>query len=309
LPAVPSDPLALIVEDPESVAVVRVQELQSAPLFERLRPYIEKAACVKLADWNAVLSATRRAALAARQKPDQGPEWLIVLDGQYSDGDARRLLTLVLERTHSASAEPARETREGRFGVTEQGALAVSVLESRMLVLGTQAWLHAALRSIEQPVAKFSESAAWQAVALPLGCSERTACVSWRANSMGAHQLERGLSGAGAKDLGQTFVASDSVLGVNVRDGLGLALAAQVGDAQAAQKAEQRLRDWLWQVNLVVRLTGMPAIFDRARLSTQNTLLRGELDVSRAELDAYESRGRPLFDREVSGACAAAAQP
>lgn len=307
-PAVPSDPLALVVEEPESVAVVRVQELQSAALFERLRPYIERAACIKLADWSSVLSATRRAALAARKKPEQAPEWLAVLDGQYSDADAHRLLGLALERSHAATGEPARETRDstGRFGVTEQGTLAVSVLENRILVLGTQLWVRAALQSIAQPVAKFSDNAAWQAVALPLGCSERTACLFWRANSSGAHQLQRGLSGAGAKDLGQTLEGSDSVVSVTVRDALGLGYAAQVGSVEAAKDAERALREWLWQVNLVVRLTGMPAIFDRARLSTQNTLVRGELDVSQAELDAYESRARPLFEREISGSCDAA---
>jgi hypothetical protein len=307
---VPEDPLALIVEDPESVVVVNVQALQSAPLYDRLRPYIERATCVKLSEWDAVLSATRRAALAARHKPEQAGEWLVVLDGHYSDADARRLLDVASKQSHNTSAEPARETRDGsgRFAVTEQGTLAVSLLEGRVLVLGTQAWVRAAVGTVAQPVASFSTSLLWRSLGAELGCSARTACVLSIANGSNARQIERALSSAGAKRLGQELSRADSALGVTLRQDLGLGFAAQLGGAEQAQAAERALRDWLYQVNILIRFTGLPAVLDRTRLSTHETVVRGELDVSQAELNAYEERARPLFEREASS-CTDAQSP
>jgi hypothetical protein len=305
--ALPEDPLALIIEDPESIATVRVRQLKSSPLFERLRPHIERATCFPLAEWDALLSATERAVLAARQKPEQAPEWLAVLDGRYTEADGRRLLDLAVEKSHStgsaaagdAAKQAPAEAREGRFAVTARAGLAVSTLESKLIVLGSEAWVRAALAAILQPVAKFSDSALWRVVGAQLACSERTACLLSTGQGASGESLERGLSGAGAKELGQHLKGAGNGLGATLRDGLGLGFAAQLDSAQAAQDAERGLRQWLWQTNLVVRLTGMPAVLDQTRLSTQDSMVRAELDVSQADVEAYESRARGLLERAL----------
>ena len=299
LPAVPEDPLALLVEAPDSVAVANVQALTGTSSFARLRPYIERAACVSLDDWASLLASTRRAALAARQKPEQSPEWLLLLAGRYTEADAGRLLAVAMRSSRGGDNEPAREARDqaGRFAVTEQGELAVSVLEERVLVLGTKAWLHAALVSVSQPTGSFLGSTLWRSVGVPLGCEARSACVLSAAHTQGAHQLERSLSSAGARQVGQALESSDSALGLTFSNQLTLALAVQLSSEETAQLAERALRDWLWQANLVVRLTGLPAVLDRTRLSTQGAQLRGELDVTAQELDAYDAKGRALLDR------------
>ena len=301
LPPVPDDPLALVVENPEAVAVANVQAVMGTPLFERLRPYIERATCVQLADWNAVLSATQRAALAVRQKPEQPPEWLLVLSGSYSEAEARRALELAHKKSHGSAADPIRDERDGsgRFGVAEQGTLAVSQLEGRLLVLGTRAWVRAALAAVAQPTTSFSGSTLWRAVGTQLGCDQRSACLLSAANSGNAELIERGLAGAGARQLGEAVQGADTALGLTLTEKLNLGLAAQLGSNEAAQVAERGLRDLLWQANLVVRLTGLPAVLDRTQLSTQGALLRGELDVSKDELAAYEARAKPLFDRQA----------
>lgn len=301
LPPVPEDPLALVVGDSESVVVANVQALIGTPLFARLRPYIERATCIQLADWNSVLAATRRAALAVRRKPEQPQEWLLVMAGSYSEADARRALTLAHQKSRGAAADPVKDSRDGndRFGVAEQGTLAVSRLDGRVLVLGTQAWVRAAVASVAQPATSFAGSALWRTVGLPLGCVERSACVLSAANSSNAQMIEQGLASAGARQLGQELQKADSALALTLTEKLTLGFAAQVGDNQAAQVAERALRDWLWQANLVVRLTGLPAVLDRTQLSTQEALVRGELDVSADELDAYESRAKPLIDRQA----------
>jgi len=301
LPPVPEDPLALVVENPESVAVANVQAVMRTPLFARLRPYIERATCINVADWNAVLSATRRAALAVRHRADQPREWLLVLAGSYTEADARRVLALAHKKARGADSDPVRDARDGtgRFGIAEQGALAVSQLEGRVLVVGTQAWARAAIGAVAQPTSSFSGSPLWRTVGLPLGCSERSACLLSAANSNNAEQIERGLASAGARQLGQALSSADSALGLSLSDKLSIGLAAQLASNDAAQVAERGLRDWLWQANMLVRLTGLPAVLDRTQLSTQGALLRGELDVTRDELDAYEARAKPLFDREA----------
>lgn len=301
LPPVPEDPLALVVEQPDAVAVANVQALTSTPLFERLRPYIERTTCIRLADWDAILSATRRAALAARQNPDQASEWLLVLSGSYTEADARRVLALAHQKSRGDAAAQRRDSRDstGRFAVTEQGALAASQLDGRVLVLGTQAWVRAALASIAQPATSYAGSAIWRSIGLPLGCQERSACLLSAANSDNAQLVERELAGAGAHQLGEALASSDSALGLTLTDKLNLGFAAQMDSAETAQGAERALRNWLWQANLVVRLTGLPAVLDRTQLTTQDALVRAELDVTGDELNAYEARAKPFFDREA----------
>ncbi|HTU59400.1 MAG TPA: hypothetical protein VMF89_13215, partial [Polyangiales bacterium] len=229
------------------------------------------------------------------------PEWLLVMSGSYSDADARRVLALAHKKSRGDAAAPVKDSRDsaGRFGVAEQGALAVSQLDGRMLVLGTQAWVRAALASVAQPTTSFTASQLWRGVGTGLDCGGRSACLLSAANSNNAELIERGLASAGARQLGEALQNADTALALSLSDKLDIGFAAQLSSPEVAQVAERGLRDWLWQANLVVRLTGLPAVLDRARLSTQGALLRGELDVSNEELAAYEARAKPLFDRSA----------
>lgn len=295
---------------PEVVAVAQVQQLRSSPVFARLRPYIERAACIQLADWEELLAATRRLALAARAEPEgDGQQWLLVLEGRYSEPDARRLLRAALEEApREVSPGPITRDNSGRFTVAEERELAVSLLEERIIVLGTKSWVYAAVDSIAQPTAKFSDAALWREIGAQAGCSARAACVLSVANGMSARALQSGLSQAGAKGLAAEVQAADSALTLGLSEGLDLGIVAQLGSGAAAAAAERELRNWLWQANLLIRLTGMPAILDTARLSSQDALVRAELNVSPSDVEAYDARGRPLFDR-VAPACADPAPP
>lgn len=301
LPPVPENPLDLVVWGPEAVAVLQVQALRSSAAFARLQPYIERATCVQLADWDELLSSTRRAVLAARSQPE-GAQWLLVLDGRYVEADARRVLRAALREAPRAT-HPGPITRDasGRFIVAQERELAVSVLDDRLIVVGSQAWVHAALDSITKPAAKFSDARLWQSLGAQLDCAQQSACVLSLANGFSARGLRSGLSEAGAKSLGSAIESADSVLALRLGEGLTLAATAELGSDDAAQRAERELRDWLWQVNLLIRLTGLPAVLDRAQLSTQQHQLRAELSLSEAELAAYDARARVVFEQAVPG--------
>ena len=98
LPPVPRDPVELVVGAPESVVLTRAAELRAAPVFERLRPYVERATCASLAEWDDLVRATARSVLASRTQSDV-EQWLLVLDGSYAEGDVERLLRAAVART------------------------------------------------------------------------------------------------------------------------------------------------------------------------------------------------------------------
>lgn len=305
--AVPRDPIELVVGAPESVLITRAAELRASPLFERLRPYVERATCSSLSDWDQLVRATTRAVLASRSA-EQSEPWLLVLDGSYSDADADRLLRTAAARTpRTAPAAPIVTDRSGRFPISEDDVLAASLLEGRLLVLGEKAWVRAALDSIAHPAPKLADLPLWKSVAPEVRCAEQSLCLLAAANGSGARNLQQGLAHAGAKALGQQLVAADSALALSLPSGADLAFHAQLPDASAAEAAQRNLKDGLWQVGMLTRLAGLPDVLSAARVEQRGSALHAELSVNDADLARYELRAGQLLSEAVRGDCGATA--
>lgn len=289
-PDVPRDPLQLLVGVPESVVLTRTAELRSAPQFERLRPYVERASCTSLAEWDGLVRATTRSVMASRTEGER-EAWLLVLDGSYADADAERVLREAIARTpRTGQPVPITQDRSGRFAISEDDQLAASLLERRLLVVGTRAWVRSALDSIAHPAAKLADSPLWREVATAVRCTEQSLCVLSTANGSGARALGHGLASAGAKNLGQQLVAADSALALSLPAGAELQLRSRLPDAGAADAAQRGLRDLLWQVGLLTRLAGLPDVLTSAQIGVQGSALDAKLSVNESDLARYEER-------------------
>jgi hypothetical protein len=197
---VPSDPLELVVGDPSAVALINVEQVRASALFARLRPSLERAACLPSAQLDALLVPTARLIVAARSASDQADaiEWLAVLVGSYTEQDVDRMLS-----SAARTAEPALRQPVGRFTLASRAGLASSLLEQRLLVLGTPSWVRSALVSIDQPSPNFAASTLWREHAPRVQCAERTGCLLSAANGVIAKRVQRALASAGSKGLGQ----------------------------------------------------------------------------------------------------------
>ena len=305
-PPVPRDALALVVGAPESVVLARASELRAAPLFERLRPYVERATCTRIDEWDQLVRATSRAVLASRTQ-GQSDEWLLVLDGSYTEADLERLLRTAAARTpRTAPAAPITIDRSGRFPVSQDDVLAASLLEARLLVLGNKAWVRAALDAISHPAPKLSDLPLWTSVAPEVRCTEQALCVLFAANGSGARGLSHALASAGAKGLGRQLVAADTALALSLPNGAELGLHAQLPDQGAAEAAQRDLKDGLWQAGLLTRLAGLPDVLSAARVSVRGAALHAELSVSESDLARYEQRAGQLLAGAVREDCGAA---
>jgi len=306
-PAVPRDPVELVVGAPESVLLTRAAELRGSPLFERWRPHLERATCTSLGEWDDLLRATSRSVLASRSEGD-GEAWLLVLDGSYADTDAERVLRAAVARTpRTTQPVPITVDRSGRFPISEDDVLAASLLERRVLVVGSRAWVRAALdrvaRRAEPNAPGLAELPLWRDVASEVRCTEQALCVLSAANGSGARSLQRGLASAGARPLGQQLMAADSALALSVPAGAELRLSARLPDASAADAAQRNLKDWLLQVGLLTRLAGLPDVLTAAQVGTQGSALGAQLSVSEADLARYEERAGQLLAGAMASNC------
>jgi hypothetical protein len=284
---VPSDPLELVVGVPSAVAVVNVDQVRASALFARVRPLLERAACISSAQLDALLAPTARLIIAARNATDQTEqiEWLAVLVGSYTEQDADRILASTTQ-----SADPALRQPVGRFTLATRAGLATSLLEQRLLVLGTPAWVRSALDSIEQPSPSFAASALWREHGPRVQCAERMVCVLSAADGVIAKRVQRALASAGSKSLGKQLAAADGVVGANAAAGIDLAVDAELQTPEAAADAAQQAKDLFWQAGLLIRLAGLPNVFDAAQVRAEGRQLKLDLSVSANDLAAYQDR-------------------
>jgi hypothetical protein len=302
---VPSDPLELVVGVPSAVAVVNVEQVRASALFARVRPLLERAACMSSAQLDALLAPSARLVIAARNASDRADqiEWLAVLVGSYTEQDADRILA-----STAPGADPALRQPVGRFTLATRAGLATSLLEQRLLVLGTPAWVRSALDSIEQPSPSFAASALWREHGPRVQCAERTVCLLSAADGVIAKRVQRALASAGSKSLGKQLAAADGVVGANVTTGVDLAVDAELQAPELAADAAQQAKDLFWQAGLLIRLAGLPNVFDAAHVGADGNQLKLSLSVSENDLAAYQDRLSKLLIDE-SDQCTAVAAP
>jgi hypothetical protein len=302
---VPSDPLELLVGTPSAVAIANVAQLRASALFGRVRPLIERASCVSSEQLDALLASTTRAIVASRQaeNPADRAQWLALLAGSYSEQDVERVLASVAQ----PSDAPLRESI-GRFTLATRAQLGASLLEQRVLVLGSPAWVRSALDAIDHPSASFASSALWREQAPRVQCAEHMLCVLSAADGVAARPLQRALASAGAKGLGRQLGAADAALGLNAAAGVDVSTAARLQSPDAAASAVQQIKDLFWQAGLLIRLAGLPDVLNDARVQAAGEQLQLDLSVSEGDLAQYQERLEQLLVDD-GRSCAAVAAP
>jgi hypothetical protein len=294
--ALPDDALLLIVGAPSSLVDVRVDRLRGAKLYDRLRPYAQRALCGRGVDLDWLTNAASRALLASREV-EARMQWLLVLDGRFTAADGDRLLMAAARQQLNAAIE---QQQLGRFSLGKTAGLGASVLDRRYLVLGSAPWVEAAVHSLEHPQPSFATAPLWTSMSAGLACTERALCLVSAGNSRAARELSRIASGAGAAALGQQLGAADSGLAVSLPDGVQLSLRAQMPSRESAQAAIQYAKDWTWQAGLLIKLAALPDVLSGTRWQADGALLRADLDVSASDLAAYEERADQLLGSSAS---------
>jgi hypothetical protein len=301
-PALPHDPLELVIGGPESLVTMQVSQLRSSPLFPRIQPYLQRAICAQGEDWQALLEVTTRAELASRSQAEAAEQWLLVLEGKYTPADAPRLLHAAAEHMQQGSEAPRDGELRG-FKLSEQGPLSASALSDRLLVLGHSSWVRAAIDALGRAQDTFAATPLWRELGASAQCDARAMCVLSTANGSGAQQLQRGLAGLGAGGLGAQLGAADSVLSLSVPDGAELSFVARLHDAEGADGARRELERMVTQVGLLTRLTGLPDVLSATRLTASENVLHADLAISASDLAAYEQRAGGLIEKALPGAC------
>jgi hypothetical protein len=302
---VPSDPLELLVGAPTAVAIATVAQVRASTLFGRVRPLIERVSCVSSEQLDGLLASTTRAIVASRQAagPADHVEWLALLEGSYTEQDVERILA-------SVGLPGDAQVREsiGRFTLATRAQLGASLLEQRLLVLGSPGWARSALDAVDHPSPSFAASALWREQAPRVQCAERTLCLLSAADGVVAKPLQRALASAGAKNLGRQLGAADSALGLSAAAGVDMLMVARLQTPDAAAAALQETKDLFWQAGLLIRLAGLPDVLNDARVRAAGDQLQLDLSVSEGDLAQYQERLTQLLGDD-RGSCPAVATP
>jgi hypothetical protein len=292
---VPQNPIELIVGGPNMLVDLRVDRLRGSPLLARTRTFLERATCMSAADLDWLLASTEHALVAMRDASDQA-QWLLVLTGAYTEADASRMLAAVAQRDAAGSAnQPQNRASAGRFTITSQGDTALCLLDAHTLLVGAGQWLRAAVEAIDQPPP--SAASLLPDLAQRVQCDERSVCMLAAADSVAAHQLQRGLAELGAEGVGRAVSSAPTALGLTLSDGLELAFVAELSTPQAASSALEVVKSWFWQAGLLIRLAGLPDVLDAVRARSDDTVMALELSVSASDLAQYQQRIAPLIDK------------
>ncbi|HEY2735849.1 MAG TPA: hypothetical protein VGI70_17750 [Polyangiales bacterium] len=287
----PSDPLSLLVGAPSSVAIVRVDRVRASPLFARLRPMIEAQSCASSQQLDQWLAPTERAVIASRIDGDR-IAWLALLSGHYSAEDADRMLAAA---ARAPADEPAAKQAHGRFELQTRGGLASSLLEGRLIAIGTPEWVTATLDAIDRPVPTFQTSPLWLELGAQVQCADRALCLLSTRDSLAAKRMQHALSSAGAKGLGRELGKADSAVAASIASGVEIAYLAKLESVDETTSALQQSKDLLWQAGLLIRLAGLPDVLGDAHLEANGDRLSANLIVNDADLDAYRERLESLL--------------
>ncbi|HEX4352359.1 MAG TPA: hypothetical protein VHZ95_05580, partial [Polyangiales bacterium] len=240
---VPTDSLDLLIGEPSSVAIVWVDRIRASPLFARLRPMIEAQLCASSPQLDRWLVPTERAVIASRIDGDR-VAWLALLSGQYTADDADQILAIA---ARAPAGEPATKQAHGRFEIATQGGLAASLLEGRLIAIGTPDWVAAAIDSIDRPVATFHAAPLWLDLGARVQCADRALCLLSTHDSLVARRVQHSLSSAGAKALGRELGKADSAVSASIASGAEIGYLAKLESPDAAANALQQAKDLLWQ--------------------------------------------------------------
>jgi hypothetical protein len=303
LPPLPSEPVALVPAGASMVVSVEVASLRGTPLFDVLTRYAAQQSCGGAAPAGWLIDRAERMVVAGFERAPEdtvGPEMrsLLIVRAPAAAGDAARL---IVERAKvQGQPEPAvQETPRGRFFYAEHDGIAAARLGDHLLAIGDAPALAAALDVADGKQRAWPNGDAAAQDLLQKGwLSGHSAGLIGRISERGAKRMKRALSrvGAGSAPLDQGALT----LSLDVTDGL--RANAQIGlpDAASAERATGELTNSFGQLDLILRLTGLPTALAHPEISTEGknlklslTLSAGDVRILLDRMDSFAPPGQP----------------
>ncbi|HMI92165.1 MAG TPA: hypothetical protein VK509_12405, partial [Polyangiales bacterium] len=283
LPALPDDPVALVPAGASMVVTVELASLRGTPLFDVLKRWAAQQSCGGVTPGSWLVDRAERIVVAGFERAPadkEGPEMrsLLIVRAPASAGDAARLLA---ERAKvQGQPEPVvQETTRGRFAYAEANGIAAARLGDHLLAIGDAPVLAAALDVADGKQPAWPNGDPASAQLLEKGwLTGHSAGLIGRISERGAKRMKRALSkvGAGSTPLDQGALT----FSLDVSDGL--RANAQVGlpDPASADRAAGDLKNSFGQLDLILRLTGLPSALANPEIHTEGKDLKLSLTLS-----------------------------
>jgi len=295
LPPLPSSAVDLLPAALDGALRVDVAGLRKSPLWAYGVEAAQKR-CVAIERFEVLLQRTDVVVGGALDA--KGTLGAAVLQGKLEPTDVDTLLGLLLADPARA---PAVQTRtEGRFQVSERAPVAASVLGSGLAVVGDAASLRSVLDVADGKAPNAREGLLSGGLGQAIGFETAGIAVIYRPTAEGRAQLERQLGRGGRAALPPGLLQSSrGALAVHLGEPLELRAAVESASAAEADELTRATQSSLMQLNLLLRLAGLPPLLERLTAQTQGTLSVFSLQIGSADLDVLWSRMRDLLAAEA----------
>jgi hypothetical protein len=309
-PEVASDPLLLIPSDASELLLADIEALRESRHFPMLRNWAVRFGCLSPSQPHWLLDQTQQ--LIAANLPDSAAgggrsRGVVILRGEFSEQVASQALAEVIAVVAPSQAGATEQrAQRGRFELIARGPLTGVQLSESLVALGDGAAIDAVL-ALADGVRddRFTASAFYETHAQGGTLQDHTASLLATPSPTYREQLSRQLASVGARDLLDGVREGSLLAVVDLADELAVAIDAGYQTEEQASQAADSARQLYFQANLLLRLTGMPRIFDHATATATGSDVRYELRLSEDELARLRERLEWLFEAGSEDRCVA----
>ena len=294
LPALPSDPLALLPAGAQLVLTVDLKALRASPHFATLRRWVERETCTPASTDHLLFDRAERIVLGGMPDPAQPDELrpLALVRVKAAAGDASQLLDqhrALLGKPPLRAAEIAR----GRHAYVEAEGTAAARLGDQLLVVGDAAQVAAVLATADGKQPAFPSGDAQATALRDQGWyASHTIALGGRVSERGAKRMRRSLSGVGASGAVAPLERGTLALAVDLDTGARAQAQLDLPDPATAHQAADSLRSSFGKLSLILTLTGLPAALANPNIRVEGNRLSLDLalpaDDVRTILDRLE---------------------
>jgi hypothetical protein len=296
-PPLPASAVELLPAAFDSALRVDVAALRGSPLWAYAVEVARKR-CIALDRYQVLTERTDLLVGGSQNLPDA--PGAAVLQGKLQAGDAEALLGLFA--ADPAQQPPAQASTRGRFQVLERAPLAASLLGPGLAAAGDPASLGSILDVADGKAPNARQGLLSDGLSQAIGFETAGFALIYRPDDRGRAELERQLGRTGRAALPPGLLQSSRAgLSLGLGDPLELRAAVESASPAEADALTQATMSSLMQLNLLLRLAGLPPLLERVAASTQGTLSVFSLQLSRAELDAVWLRMQDFLAADAAG--------
>lgn len=296
-PPLPASAVELLPAAFDSALRVDVAQLRTSPLWG-YGLQVAKQHCIALERYQVLLERTEL--IVGGTRDGQDALGAAVLQGALEAGDADTLLGLFA--ADPAHQPPAQLSTRGRFRVSERPPLAASVLGPGLAVVGDPSALGAVLDVADGKAPNARQGLLSDGIGQAIGFEQAALALIYRPTEQSRAQIENRLGRGGRAALPPGLLkGSRGAFSTTAGDPFELKAAIESASPTEADELTRGTQSSLMQLNLLLRLAGLPPLLERVNATTQGTLSVFSLQLSRADLDLLWSRLQDLLVAETQG--------